>query len=95
MSASLNHCKKMGAVPGRRFLKQPATTLEPVIVILSCCKQIWRVERAALLWSAQGDTWPRYVTSLSKYKRMSHTKTLLYFLGQELKQFLTQDLLFK
>jgi len=32
MSASLNHCKKMGAEPGRRFLKQPAAKLEPVIV---------------------------------------------------------------
>jgi len=53
------------------------------------------VERAALLWSAQGDAWPRYVTSLSKIKRMSHAKTLLYFLGQDLKPFLTQDLLFK
>jgi len=29
---SLNHCKKMGADPGRRFLKQPALKLEPVIV---------------------------------------------------------------
>ena len=25
MSASLNHCKKMGAEPGRKFLLQPAT----------------------------------------------------------------------
>jgi len=40
MSASLNHCKKMGAEPGRRFLKQPAAKLEPVIVVTSidvCC----------------------------------------------------------
>jgi len=33
MSASLNHCKKMGAEPGRRFLKRPAAKLEPVIVV--------------------------------------------------------------
>jgi len=33
MSASLKHCKKMGAEPGRRFLKQPAAKLEPVIVV--------------------------------------------------------------
>jgi len=32
MGASLNNCKKMGAEPGRRFLKQPAAKLEPVIV---------------------------------------------------------------
>jgi len=32
MSASLNHCKKMGEL-GRRFLKQPAAKLEPVIVV--------------------------------------------------------------
>jgi len=31
ISTSLNHCK-MGAEPGRRFLKQPAAKLEPVIV---------------------------------------------------------------
>jgi len=28
----LNHCKEMGAKPGRRFLIQPAAKLEPVIV---------------------------------------------------------------
>jgi len=28
----LNHCKEMGAEPGRRFLIQPAVKLEPVIV---------------------------------------------------------------
>ena len=28
----LNHCKEMGAEPGRRFLIQPAAKLEPVIV---------------------------------------------------------------
>jgi len=33
MSASLNHCKKMGAEPGRRFPKQPAAKLESVIVV--------------------------------------------------------------
>ena len=33
MSASLNHCKKMGAEPGRRFLKESAAKLEPVIVV--------------------------------------------------------------
>jgi len=32
ISTSLNHCKEMGAEPGRRFLKQPAAKLEPVIV---------------------------------------------------------------
>jgi len=92
MSASSNHCTKMGPVPGRRFLKQPATTLEPVISIVGCYKKIWRVERAALLSLAQGDTWPRYVTSLQKNKRMSDAKNLFHFLGQELKPFLTQDL---
>jgi len=30
--------------------------------ILNSCKQIWRVERAALLCSAPGGTYPRYVT---------------------------------
>jgi len=34
MSASLNHCKKTGAEPGRRFLKQPAAKLEPVIIVI-------------------------------------------------------------
>ena len=33
MSASLNCCKKMGAEPGRRFLKQPAVKLELGIVV--------------------------------------------------------------
>jgi len=33
MSAGLNHRKKMRAEPGRRFLKQPAAKLEPVIVV--------------------------------------------------------------
>jgi len=33
MSANLNHYKKMGAEPGRRFLKQSAAKLEPVIVV--------------------------------------------------------------
>jgi len=32
-SGSLNHCKKMVAEPGRRFLRQPAAKLEPVIVV--------------------------------------------------------------
>jgi len=32
ISASLNYCQKMGAEPGRRFLKQLAKKLEPVIV---------------------------------------------------------------
>jgi len=32
ISTSLNHCKEMGVEPGRRFLKQPAAKLEPVIV---------------------------------------------------------------
>jgi len=35
MGASLNRCKKMGAEPGRRFLKQRAAKLESVIVELS------------------------------------------------------------
>jgi len=30
----LNHCKEMGAEPGRRFLIQPAAKLEPVIVVI-------------------------------------------------------------
>jgi len=33
MSASLNHCKTMGAEPSRRFPKQRAAKLEPVIVV--------------------------------------------------------------
>ena len=37
MSASLNHCKKMGAEPGGRFLKQPAAKLKPVILVYVCC----------------------------------------------------------
>ena len=28
----LNHCKEMGAEPGRRFLKQPAEKLKAVFV---------------------------------------------------------------
>jgi len=32
-SASLNHCTKMGAEPGRRFLKQLAAKLERIIVV--------------------------------------------------------------
>jgi len=36
MGASLNHYKKMGAEPGRRFLKQPAAKLQPVIVAYVC-----------------------------------------------------------
>jgi len=36
MSASLNHCKKMGAEPGRRFLKQPAAKLVIVALSVSC-----------------------------------------------------------
>jgi len=39
MSASLNHCKMMGAEPGRRFLKQPAAKLEPVIVVIAHCEE--------------------------------------------------------
>jgi len=34
MGASLNHCKKIGAEPGRIFLNQRAAKLEPVIVEL-------------------------------------------------------------
>jgi len=33
MSASLHHCKKIGAEPGRRFLKQSAAKLEPVNIV--------------------------------------------------------------
>jgi len=33
MSASLNHCKKMGAEPGMGFLKQSTAKLVPVIVV--------------------------------------------------------------
>jgi len=40
MTASLNHCKKMGAEPGRRFLTQPAAKLEPVIVVFDKERQI-------------------------------------------------------
>jgi len=40
MSASLNHYKKMRAEPCRRFLKQPAAKLEPVIVALIVSKQL-------------------------------------------------------
>jgi len=36
MSKSFNHCKKMGAEPGRRFVKQPAAKLESVIVVYVC-----------------------------------------------------------
>jgi len=32
----LNHCKEMGAEPGRRFLIQPAAKLEPVITAYNC-----------------------------------------------------------
>ena len=32
----LNHCKEMGAEPGRRFLIQPAVKLEPVVVAYIC-----------------------------------------------------------
>jgi len=35
MNASLNHCN-MEAEPGRKFLKQPAAKLEPVIVVYIC-----------------------------------------------------------
>ena len=31
----LNHCKEMGAEPGRRFLKQPAEKLKAVFVALN------------------------------------------------------------
>ena len=33
ISTSLNHCKRMGAEPGRRFLKQPAAKLEPALLL--------------------------------------------------------------
>jgi len=35
ISTSLNHCKEMGAEPGRRPLKMPAEKLGPVIVVLA------------------------------------------------------------
>ena len=41
MSASLNHSKKMGAEPGRRFLKQSAAKLEPGIVVNVIGKHIF------------------------------------------------------
>jgi len=34
MNASLNHCKKMGAKPGWRFLKKLAAKLDPVGLIV-------------------------------------------------------------
>jgi len=41
ISASLNNCKKMGAEPDMRFLKQPAAKLVPVIVVnQAVCKSI-------------------------------------------------------
>jgi len=40
MSASLNHCKKMGAESGRRFLKKPAANQEPVIVVIQDKKSL-------------------------------------------------------
>jgi len=38
ISTSLNHCKEIGVEPGRRFLKQPAAKLEPVIVACKKCE---------------------------------------------------------
>jgi len=35
ISTSLNHCKEMGAEPGRRSLKMPAEKLGPVIVVVT------------------------------------------------------------
>jgi len=32
ISTSLNHCKEMGAEPGRRSLKMPTEKLGPVII---------------------------------------------------------------
>ena len=37
ISTSLNHCKEMGAEPGRRSLKMPAEKLGPVIVAYTEC----------------------------------------------------------
>ena len=34
----LNHCKEIGAEPGRRFLIQPAAKLEPESLSLIPCK---------------------------------------------------------
>ena len=42
ISPSLNHCKEMRAEPGRRFLKQPAAKLEPVIVAINLWIRTWR-----------------------------------------------------
>jgi len=39
----LNHCKEMGAKPGRRFLIQPAAKLEPVIVAFGGQVSYWLV----------------------------------------------------
>ena len=36
----LNHCKEMGAKPGRRFLIQPVAKLEPVIVAMDLYQTI-------------------------------------------------------
>jgi len=37
----LNHCKEMGAKPGRRFLIQPTAKLEPVIVPCKSSQRFW------------------------------------------------------
>jgi len=36
----LEYCKKMGAKPGKRFLKQPAAKLEPAIVVFDKARLI-------------------------------------------------------
>jgi len=56
MSASLNHCKKMGAELGRRFLKQPATKLEPVIVVLIWLFQKWQSSSCFTLFGIFGSS---------------------------------------
>jgi len=40
MGVSLNHCNKMGAEPGSRFLKHHAAQLEPVINVFGKRRQI-------------------------------------------------------
>jgi len=56
MSASLNHCKMMGAEPGRRFLKQSATKLEPVIVVLIWLFHKWQSSSCFTLFGIFGSS---------------------------------------
>jgi len=48
----LNHCKEMGAEPGRRFLIQPAAKLEPELLLL-----VYYAKVSISIWSKfKGDT---------------------------------------